>query len=89
MTYKNIGDKPFMGECEMINFGIKSDLSSSDNTNAAKSFDSIGFFEGEVQPGETREAEFIADIYNADESYYGTGSGAVAAGYYDEISRTI
>ena len=51
MTYKNIGDKLFMGECEMINFGIKSNLSSCDNTNGAKSFDSIEFFEGEVQPG--------------------------------------
>lgn len=89
LTYTNIGDKPFEGEHEMINFGISTDLESSQNTNAAKSFDSIEFFEGDVEPGETREAQFIADTRTADEYYFYTGSGAVASGAYDEIRWTF
>lgn len=89
LTYKNIGDKSFKGEHEMINFGIATDLESSQNTNAAKSFDSIEFFEGDVEPGETREAQFIADTRINDEYYFGTGSGAVASGAYTEIRWTF
>lgn len=88
-TYKNIGDKPFKGEDEMINFGIATEQGGYQNTNAAASFDSIEFFEGVIEPGETREAEFIADTEVADEYYFETGSGALAAGTYNEVSWTF
>lgn len=88
-TYKNIGDKPFKGEDEMINFGIATEQGGHQNTNAAASFDSIEFFEGVIEPGETREAEFIADTEVADEYYFETGSGALAAGTYNEVSWTF
>lgn len=88
-TYKNIGDKPFKGEDEMINFGIATEQDGYQNTNAAASFDSIEFFEGVIEPGETREAEFIADTEVADEYYFETGSGALAAGTYNEVSWTF
>lgn len=88
-TYKNIGEKSFKGEDEMINFGIATEPGAYQNTNAAASFDSIEFFEGNVEPGETREAEFIADTYTADEYYFETGSGAIASGAYSEIRWTF
>lgn len=88
-TYKNIGEKSFKGEHEMINFGISTEPGAYQNTNAAASFDSIEFFEGDVEPGETREAEFIADTYTADEYYFETGSGAIASGAYSEIRWTF
>lgn len=89
LTYKNIGDESFKGEHEMINFGIATEQGGYQNTNAASSFESIEFFEGDIEPGETREAQFIADTKIADEYYFETGSGVVASGTYDEISWTI
>lgn len=89
LTYKNIGEKSFKGEHEMINFGLSTEPGGSQNTNAAASFDSIEFFEGDIEPGETREAEFITDTKIADEYYFEAGSGAIAAGKYTEISWTF
>lgn len=89
MTFKNIGDLPIVAEDVMLNLGIKTDLESSDNTNAAASFESVEFFEGEIAPGEEREAQFIADTKTADEYYFGSGSGVVASGAHNEIRFTI
>lgn len=89
LTYKNIGETSFKGEHEMINFGLSTEQGAYQNTNAAASFDSIEFFEGDIEPGETREAEFIADTEVSDEYYFETGSGAIAAGKYTEISWTF
>lgn len=89
MTFKNIDDKPLIAEDLMINFGIRTDLESSDNTNAAASFDSIEYFEGEILPDEEREAQFIADTKTADEYYFKTGTGVVAAGTHNDVMWTI
>lgn len=89
MTFKNIDDKPIIAEHLMINLGLVTDLEGSDNTNAAASFDSIEFFEGEITPGEERKAQFIADTRTAEEYYFRTGTGSVAAGTQNEVLWTI
>lgn len=89
MRFKNIGDEPIIAEDVMINLGLVTDLEGSDNTNAAASFDSVEFFEGEIAPGEERTAQFIADTRTAEEYYFRTSPGAVAAGTHNEVIWTI
>lgn len=89
MTFKNVGDEPINAEDVMFNLGLVTDLEGSDNTNAAASFDSIEYFEGEIAPGEEREAQFIADTRTAEEYYFRTSPGTVAAGTQNEVIWTI
>jgi len=89
MTFKNIGEEPIIAEDVMINLGLVTDLEGTDNTNAAASFDSAEYFEGEIAPGEEREAQFITDTRTAEEYYFRTSPGAVAAGTHNEVIWTI
>ncbi len=89
MTFKNIGEEPIIAEDLMINLGLVTDLEGTDYTNAAASFDSIAYFEGEIAPGEEREAQFIADTRTAEEYYFRSSPGAVTAGTHGEVRWTI
>ncbi|CEA02342.1 hypothetical protein BN1048_01680 [Jeotgalicoccus saudimassiliensis] len=87
MTFKNVDDEPIPAEDIMLYLGIKTDPEGGDNTNAAASFDSIENFEGSLEPGESRDAQFISDIKTADEYYFGTSMPAALS--INEVSWTI
>jgi hypothetical protein len=89
MTFKNIGEEPIIAEDVMMNLGLTTDLDETDNTNAAATFESIEYFEGEIAPGEERKAQFITDTRTAEEYYFRTSPGTVAAGTQNEVIWTI
>ncbi|SRR5690625_2812522 len=82
-------DEDAQTEDVMFNLGLVTDLEGSDNTNAAASFDSTEYFEGEIAPGEERTAQFIADTRTAEEYFFRTSPGSVAAGTQNEVIWTI
>lgn len=89
MTFKNISDEPIVAEDIMLNLGLTTDLESTDHTNAAASFESIENFEGEIAPGEERKAQFIADTRTAEQYFFRTNPGTVAAGTQNEVVWSI
>lgn len=89
LTYKNIGDNVILAEEIMYDMEITDDLEASGASNGAEMFDSIEPFEGEIQPGEEKKAQFIGDIYTADEYFFGKAEGNVAAGTSNQVIWTI
>lgn len=89
LTFTNIGDSVLDAEDLILIFEVTEMLEGSGYSNGAEDFDSIEVFEGEIQPGEERTAQFIADINLADEYYFRMNPGSAAAGSIDEIIWTI
>lgn len=87
MTFKNVSDRPINAEDIMINLGVRTNLEGSDNTNAATYFDSIENFEGSLEPGESRDTQFISDTRTADEYYFGTSTAAAVS--LNDVKWTI
>lgn len=73
----------------MHHMEITEDLDASGYPNRAEEFDSIEVFEGEIQPGEEKTAQFIGDIYKAEEYFFRKAEGNVAAGTSNQVIWTI
>lgn len=89
LSFKNIGDNILLAEEIMYDMQITEDLETSGNPNGAEEFDSIDVFEGEIQPGEEKAAQFIGDIYTADQYFFSKAEGNVAAGTSNQVIWTI
>lgn len=89
LTFKNIGDNIILAEEIMHDMEITENLEASGYSNGAEMFDSIDVFEGEIQPGEEKDAQFIGDIYTSDEYFFGKAEGNVAAGTSNQVIWTI
>ncbi|MHA6252171.1 hypothetical protein [Oceanobacillus sp. CAU 1775] len=89
LTFKNIGDNVILAEEIMYDMEITDDLEASGSSNGAEMFDSLEVFEGEIQPGEEKNAQFIGDIYTADEYFFGKAEGNVAAGTSNQVIWVI
>lgn len=89
LTFKNIGDDTLLAEEIMYDMQITADLDTSGSSNGAEEFDSIEVFQGEIQPGEEKAAQFIGDIYTADEYFFRKAEGNVAAGTSNQVIWTI
>lgn len=89
LTFKNIGDDTLLAEEIMYDMQITDDLDTSGSSNGAEEFDSIEVFQGEIQPGEEKAAQFIGDIYTADEYFFRKAEGNVAAGTSNQVIWTI
>lgn len=89
LTFKNIGDNVLLAEEIMHDMEITEDLEGSGFSNGAEEFDSIEVFEGEIQPGEEKVAQFIGDIYTGEEYFFGKAEGNVAAGTSNQVIWTI
>lgn len=89
LTFKNIGDDTLLAEEIMYDMQITDDLDTSGSSNGAEEFDSIEVFQGEIQPGEEKAAQFIGDIYTADEYFFRKAEGNVVAGTSNQVIWTI
>jgi len=89
LTFKNIGDETLLAEEITADMQITDDLDTSGAYNGAEEFDSIEVFQGEIQPGEEKAAQFIGDIYTADEYFFRKAEGNVATGTSNQVIWTI
>lgn len=89
LTFKNTDDKAIVAEDIMSMMGITDNFDGSNNHNSAEGFPSIEEFSGELAPGEERQTQFIADIYEADKYYFRQDQGNVAAGTSNQVMWTI
>ena len=89
LTFHNIGDDAIIAEDIMSILRIGDNYDGSGYSNAAGAYDSVEEFTGEIQPGEERTAQFIADIITGEEYYFRQRPGAVAAGTTNEVIWTI
>lgn len=89
LTFKNIDEQVIIAEDIMSMLGITDDLDGSNNHNNPEAFESIDVFEGELEPGEERQTQFVAHIYDAEEYYFRVDSGNVAAGTSNQVIWTI
>ena len=89
LTFKNIDDKPLIAEDLMFNLGLTSSLEGSNTSNNAEFFESIAVFEGEIAPGEEKQAQFIADVKTSEEYYFRPNPGVVANSTHNDLLWTI
>src|SRR5690625_287183 len=89
LTFKNVDDRTLNAEDLMSSLGITDILEGSNNHNSAEAYESIDDFEGELEPGEERKTQFIADVYTAEEYYFRQNPGVVAAGTSNDVMWTI
>lgn len=89
LTFKNIGDDVIIAEDVMSILEIGESHEGSGFPNGASEFDSIEEFEGEIQPGEERTAQFIGDVYTSEAYYFRQLAGTVAAEASNEVIWTI
>jgi len=89
LTFKNVDDRTLNAEDIMSSLGITDILEVSNNHNSAEAYESIDDFEGELEPGEERKTQFIADVYIGEEYYFRQNPGVVAAGTSNDVMWTI
>lgn len=89
LTFKNISDDILVAEDLMYNLGITTSLEGSNTSNNAEHFENIQVFEGEIAPGEEKQAQFIADVKTSDEYYFRPNPGVVANGTHNDLLWTI
>ncbi|WP_164215658.1 hypothetical protein [Virgibacillus sp. YIM 98842] len=89
LTFENIGDDIIIAEDIMSMLEISPLYDGSGYSNAAEVYDGIEEFTGEIQPGEERKTQFIADMMVGDEYYFRQLPGRVAAGVSNQVIWTI
>ncbi|GIO25056.1 hypothetical protein J11TS1_36370 [Oceanobacillus sp. J11TS1] len=89
LTFKNTSDDTLVAEDLMYNLGIATSLGGSNTSNNAEHFESIQVFEGEIAPGEEKQAQFIADVKTSDEYYFRPSPGVVSNGTHNDLLWTI
>ena len=89
LTFENIGDDVIIAEDIMSMLEISPLYDGSGYSNAAEVYDGIEEFTGEIQPGEERKTQFIADMMVGDEYYFRQLPGRVAAGVSNQVIWTI
>lgn len=89
LTFQNIGYEIIIAEDIMDMLEISPLYDGSGYSNAAEIYDSIEEFTGEIQPGEERSTEFIADMITDEEYYFRQLPGRVAAGSTNQVVWTI
>ncbi|MBO0995611.1 hypothetical protein [Bacillus sp. SD088] len=85
LTFKNTSDDTLVAEDLMYNLGITTSLEGSNTSNNAEHFESIQVFEGEIAPGEEKQAQFIADVKTSDEYYFRPNPGVVTNGTHNDF----
>ncbi|GEM_PF-6425578 len=89
LTFKNTSDDTLVAEDLMYNLGITTSLEGSNSSDNSDYFESIEVFEGEIAPGEEKQAQFIADVKTSDEYYFRPDPGVVANGTHNDLLWTI
>lgn len=89
LTIKNTSDHTIKIEDVLLTIEITDDLELQGEKDRADLFDSVDYFTGDLEPGEEKKGQFIAETYAADEYYFQESIGDVAAGVSNQVRWTF
>lgn len=89
VTIKNTSDEPLDAEDLISSMELTEDLDGSGYSDSAGAFDEAEEFEGEIEPGEEKSAQFVAYAYESDTYYFRKNSGNIAGGSSNQLIWNI
>ena len=89
VTIKNTSDEPLDAEDLISSMELTEDLEGSGYSDSAGAFDEAEEFEGEIEPGEEKSAQFVAYAYESDTYYFRKNSGNIAGGSSNQLIWNI
>lgn len=89
VTIKNTSDEPLDAEDLISSMELTEDLDGSGYSDSTGAFDEAEEFEGEIEPGEEKSAQFVAYAYESDTYYFRKNSGNIAGGSSNQLIWNI
>lgn len=86
---KNTSDEPLNAEDLMSSMELTEDQEGSGYMDSSGAFESVDEFDGEIEPGEEKSAQFIAYAYESDKYYFRKSSGNIAGGSSNQVVWNI
>ena len=89
VTIKNTSEHSLLAEDLILSMEVADNLEHSGSTDHADGFDTVEHFDGDIQPGEEKSAQFLTIVDDEDTYYFRKMVGNIASGSSNQVIWTF